>query len=233
MIQNDPQSVSGIRSLSEIMICVQAPEEAKVFIPVLDDEFHDGRNLGAEDTRSSLSSEGNAEGGGVDIDTGREQSFPPSISSSATLPETTTTFAQVPAPLVPGLPFAKAPEEPMTHTSDTTVLADPPEPLLLLREHSLAECAPGHLMLSDKVLRDKRKNVALSIIREPIDILSSIPKKPAVEPPAKSPGMPSRILVRQASLAVPRLPLSPRNSRSPPRKGAFLFEVPLGNYCEC
>ncbi|KAH7947605.1 hypothetical protein HPB52_014055 [Rhipicephalus sanguineus] len=52
---------------------VQAPEEAKVFIPVLDDEFHDGRNLGAEDTRSSLSSEGNAEGGGADIDTGREQ----------------------------------------------------------------------------------------------------------------------------------------------------------------
>ncbi|KAH7962654.1 hypothetical protein HPB52_017331 [Rhipicephalus sanguineus] len=183
-----------------------APEEAKVFIPVLDDEFHEGHNLGAEDTRSSLSSEINAEGRGAD--TGREQSFPPSISNSATLPEPRTTFAQVPAPLVSCPPFAKVPEEPMTHTSDTTVLSDPPEPLLLLGEHSLTECAPTHHMFSDKVLRDKRKNVALSITPEPIEIIPSIPNKPAVEPPAKAPGVSFQMLFRQASLAVPRLPLS-------------------------
>ncbi|XP_037517960.1 uncharacterized protein LOC119394721 [Rhipicephalus sanguineus] len=182
---------------------VQAPEEPKASIAVLDDQFHEGHNLDAEDTRSNLSNESNAEGRAAD-DTGREQGFPPRISNSATLPETTTTFAQVPAPLVSGAPFASVPEDLM---SRTTVLTDQPEPL---PEHSLTKCAPHNFT------RDERENVALWIIPELIEIRSSFPKKPALEPPAKEPGVCSRMLFRQASLAVPRPPLTPRHSRSPP-----------------
>ncbi|KAH7955735.1 hypothetical protein HPB52_003418 [Rhipicephalus sanguineus] len=157
-----------------------ASEEPKASIAVLDDELHEGHNLGAEDTRSNISNESNAEGRAAD-DPDREQGFPPRISNSATLPETTTIFAQVPEPLVSGAPFASVPEDVMAHT---TVLTDPPEPL---PEHSLTKCAPHHFTLSEKVLRDKRENVTLWIIPEPIEIPSSFPKKPALEPQTRHP----------------------------------------------
>ncbi|KAH7951256.1 hypothetical protein HPB52_007164 [Rhipicephalus sanguineus] len=96
---------------------------------------------------------------------GRARSGPPRISSSATLPETMTTLTQVPVPVVYDPPFAKVPEEPMAHI---TVLPEPLEPLLLLQGHSATECAPDQLTLSDKVLGDKRKKLALSLIREPL-----------------------------------------------------------------
>ncbi|KAH7944633.1 hypothetical protein HPB52_022959 [Rhipicephalus sanguineus] len=105
---------------------------------------------------------------------GRARSGPPRISSSATLPETMTTLTQVPVPVVYDSPFAKVPEEPMAHI---TLLPEPLEPLLLLQGHSVTECAPDQLTLSDKVLGDKRKKLALSLIREPVDAPSSFPKK--------------------------------------------------------
>ncbi|KAH7950826.1 hypothetical protein HPB52_002107 [Rhipicephalus sanguineus] len=168
----DSPSLGHIQTPAPVVLhtpTVQAPEEPKASIAVLDDEFHEGHNLGAEDTRSNISNESNAEGRAAD-DTGREQAFPPRISNSATLPDTTTTFAQVPAPLVSGAPFVSVPEDLVAHT---TVLTDPPEPL---PEHSLTKCAPHHFTLSEKVLRDKRENVALWIIPEPIEMRSSFPK---------------------------------------------------------
>ncbi|KAH7962183.1 hypothetical protein HPB52_014738 [Rhipicephalus sanguineus] len=90
---------------------------------------------------------------------GRARSGPPRISSSATLPETMTTLTQVP---------------------HITVLPEPLDLLLLLQGHSVTECAPDQLTLSDKVLGDKRKKLALSLIREPVDERGSVPV-PATE----------------------------------------------------
>ncbi|KAH7961211.1 hypothetical protein HPB52_005613 [Rhipicephalus sanguineus] len=193
---------------------VKAPEEPKASIAVLDDEFHEGYNLGAEDARSNISNEGNTEGRAAD-DTGREQGFPPRNSNSATLPETTTTFAQVPAPLVSGAPFASVLEDLMAHT---TVLTDPPEPL---PEHSLTKCAPHHFTLSEKFLWDKRENVALWIIPEPIEIPSSFPKKPALEPPAKAPVPSSPMTDYNINLKTQQLAMPPPSSTALGHKEAL------------
>ncbi|KAL3193731.1 hypothetical protein MRX96_002175 [Rhipicephalus microplus] len=131
-----------------------------------------GDSLCAQHTRSRHPNAKNAEGCGADQDSSCEQDSLARISNSATLPETKTTFAQVPVSLVHGLPFTE--EELMTCV---TMLIDTSELLQLPEEHSFNKCTPDHLMSSNKVFNNKDTNVTLWLITElPIDV-SSIAKK--------------------------------------------------------
>ncbi|XP_037501353.1 uncharacterized protein LOC119375243 [Rhipicephalus sanguineus] len=77
----------------------------------------------------------------------------------------------------------RASEEP---TATINVLADPPEQLPQIPQQSLAR---DHLPPSEKVLPDKRNNVAASLLHPPVDV-PSIPKTSSLDPPLKAPGVP-------------------------------------------
>ncbi|KAL3198967.1 hypothetical protein MRX96_044190 [Rhipicephalus microplus] len=126
-------------------------------------------------TCTSRRNQTNADDHGADSYPGHEQGYPPIILNLAMLSETSTTFVQVPAPLVLCKAFTNVPEELMAFT---TVLANSPEPLMLLRGHRLIECALNNKRPSGKLVQHQYNKVVLSPISKPVYRTSTTPKKP-------------------------------------------------------